>query len=100
MTETTPGGEILVYQAPDGGVRVDVRLDRETVWLRQDQMAQLFGRERSVIAKHIRNVFAEGELDPESNVQNVHIAGSGKPIRLRKVTFTVGLPAFVLAVLG
>ena len=61
--ETTPGGEILVYEAPDGGVRVDVRLERETVWLTQQQMSELFGRERSVITKHIRNAFAEGELD-------------------------------------
>ena len=76
-----PGGEVLVYEAPDGGARVDVRLEAETVWLRQDQMSQLFERERSVITKHIRNVFAEGELDEKSNVQNLHIAGSDKPVR-------------------
>ena len=59
-----PGGAMLVYEAPDGEVRVDVRLERETVWLSQEQMAELFGRERSVVTKHIRNVFKEGELDP------------------------------------
>ena len=59
-----PGGEIIVYEAPGGEVRVDVRLERETVWLSQEQMAELFGRERSVVTKHIRNVFKEGELDP------------------------------------
>ena len=59
-----PGGEIVVYEAPNGEVRVDVRLERETVWLSQEQMAELFGRERSVVTKHIRNVFKEGELDP------------------------------------
>jgi prophage maintenance system killer protein len=58
-----PGGEVIVYQAPDGQVRVDVRLERETVWLTQAQMAELFGRERSVVTKHIRNAFQEGELD-------------------------------------
>ncbi|MFB1486130.1 MAG: virulence protein RhuM/Fic/DOC family protein [Thiocapsa sp. C3-sup] len=65
MTELSamPGGEILVYEAPDGGVRVDVRLERETVWLTQQQMTELFGRERSVITKHIGNVFKEGELE-------------------------------------
>lgn len=62
--EETPGGEVLVYEAPDGAVRVDVRLDRDTVWLTQDQMSGLFGRERSVITKHVRNVFREGELEP------------------------------------
>jgi hypothetical protein len=60
------GGEVLLYEAPDGEVRVDVRLDHETVWLTQEQMSQLFARERSVITKHVRNVFREGELDPEA----------------------------------
>jgi len=60
------GGEVLLYEAPDGQVRVDVRLEQETVWLTQDQMSQLFGRERSVITKHIRNVFRERELEPEA----------------------------------
>ena len=59
-----PGGEIIVYEAPGGEVRVDVRLERDTVWLSQEQMAEVFGRERSVVTKHIRNVFKEGELDP------------------------------------
>ncbi len=75
-------GEILLYEAPDGEVRVDVRLDLETVRLTQDQMSQLFGRERSVITKHLSNVFSEGELSQESNVQNLHVPGSDKPVRL------------------
>lgn len=62
----TPQGEIVVYEAPDGEVRVDVRVERETVWLTQHQMAELFGRERSVVTKHIRNAFQEGELDPRA----------------------------------
>ena len=63
MSTEAAMGDIRVYEAPDGDVRVDVRLDRETVWLTQEQMSQLFGRERSVITKHVRNVFREGELD-------------------------------------
>ena len=59
-----PGGEVRVYEAADGEVCVDVRLDRETVWLTQEQMSQLFRRERSVITKHVRNVFRERELEP------------------------------------
>ncbi|MGH8608967.1 MAG: virulence RhuM family protein, partial [Gammaproteobacteria bacterium] len=62
----TPGGEVVVYQAPDGEIRVDVRLERETVWLTQQQMGELFGRERSVITKHIRNAYKEDELDTEA----------------------------------
>lgn len=61
-----PGGQIVVYVAPDGSAQVDVRLERETVWLTQQQMAELFGRERSVVTKHIRNAFQEGELDPQA----------------------------------
>src|SRR3970040_1960294 len=74
-------GEIVVYQTADGEVRVDVRLESETVWLTQNHMAELFGRERSVVSKHLRNVFREGELDEKSNVQNLHIAGSDKPVK-------------------
>lgn len=57
-------GEIILYQ-PDETVRLEVRLEDETVWLTQAQMAELFGRERSVIAKHIGNCFREGELISE-----------------------------------
>lgn len=60
------GGEVLVYQAEDGSALVEVRLERDTVWLTQAQMAELFGRERSVITKHIRNVFRDGEFAPDS----------------------------------
>lgn len=60
------GGEVVVYEAPNGEVRVDVRLEHDTVWLTQAQMAELFGRERSVVTKHIRNAFKEGELNPEA----------------------------------
>ena len=73
-------GEVVLYQAEDGKVTLDVHLDRDTVWLSQQQIAELFGRERSVITKHVRNVFREGELDDKSNVQNLHIAGSDKPV--------------------
>lgn len=58
--------EILLYQSEDGETRVDVRLVDETVWLTQAQLSELFERERSVIAKHIKNVFDEGELDEGS----------------------------------
>jgi prophage maintenance system killer protein len=60
-----PTGEIVLYEAPDGQIRLDVRVEQETVWLSQAQMAELFGRERSVITKHLRNVYAEGELAVE-----------------------------------
>src|SRR6476619_2206023 len=73
------GGEVLLYEAPDGEVRVDVRLDHETVWLTQQQMAELFGRDQSVVSRHLRNVFTDGELPAESNMQKMHIAPADKP---------------------
>jgi prophage maintenance system killer protein len=76
------GGEVVLYVAPDGQIQLDVRLEQDTVWLTQAQMAELFGRERSVITKHLRNIFREGELTEESNVQNLHIASSDKPVAL------------------
>ncbi len=55
--------EILIYQNPDGNIKIDVRLEDETVWLTQEQMATLFGKGRSTVAEHIANVFEEGELE-------------------------------------
>jgi prophage maintenance system killer protein len=75
-----PRGELILYRSPDGTVQLDVRLNGDTVWLTQEQMGVLFGRERSVITKHVRNVFREGELDEKSNVHFLHIAGSDKPV--------------------
>ena len=83
--------DILIYQAEDGTAMAEVRLAAETVWLSQEQMAALFGRERSVISKHLRNVFAEGELDEKSNVQNLHIAGSDKPVRFYNLDVIISI---------
>jgi hypothetical protein len=57
--------EILLYQTEDGQTKIDVRLEEETVWLSQAQMGELFQKERSVITKHIKNIFEEGELEEE-----------------------------------
>lgn len=58
----TQDSEFLIYQAADGRIRIDVRLEDETVWLTQDHMAELFGKAKSTINEHIKNIFAEGEL--------------------------------------
>ena len=55
--------EIVLYQTQDGSTSLDVMVENETVWLNQAQMVMLFGREQSVISRHIRNIFREGELD-------------------------------------
>ncbi len=59
-------GEIIIYQNPNGNIKIDVRLEEETVWLTQEQMAMLFGKGRSTVAEHIANVYEEGELLPNS----------------------------------
>jgi hypothetical protein len=89
---------IAIYQADNGSV--EVRLQSETVWLRQEQMTQLFGRERSVITKHIKNVFAEGELEEKSNVQNLHIAGSDKPVKFYNLDVIISVGYRVKSVQG
>ena len=62
--------EILIYQNKEGNIRVDVRLEEETVWLSQEQMAQLFGKSRSTVTEHIGNIFKEGELNPNPTRRN------------------------------
>ncbi len=76
-----PTSEIVVYEN-GGDLRLDVHTDGETVWLTQEQMCRLFGRERSVITKHIRNVFKEGELPREGYVQILHKTSpeGGRPV--------------------
>jgi len=74
--------EIIIYQ-PDETIKLDVRLDQDTVWLSQTQMCELFQRERSVITKHINNVFKERELEKASVCANfAHTAGDGKIYRV------------------
>jgi prophage maintenance system killer protein len=67
MTEA-PAGEILIYQTEDGRTRLDVRLEKETIWLNLNQIAALFQRDKSVISKHIRNIYKEGELKEGATV--------------------------------
>lgn len=71
---------IIIYQSADGLTKIDVRMQGETMWLSKAQMSELFGRDRTVIGRHIRNIFFEGELDERSNVQKMHIANSTKPV--------------------
>lgn len=59
-----PGEDsVVIYRTDDNSIQLQVKLEHESVWLTQDQMAQLFDRDRTVIGRHIRNIFAEGELD-------------------------------------
>ena len=63
--QLSPNDEMLIYQSQDGTIKVDVLFQNEMVWLNQEQMAMLFGKSRSTITEHIRNVFEEGELQED-----------------------------------
>jgi hypothetical protein len=58
-----PGPDQVQFVAPDDHLRIDVRIDNETVWLTQAQIAELFGRTQPMISKHVRKVFSDGELE-------------------------------------
>ena len=60
--------ELIIYESQDGKVKLDVNLENETVWLSLEQMTYLFGRDKSVISRHIKHVFEEGELEREKVV--------------------------------
>ena len=95
----TQKNEIVVYQ-PDETLRLDVRLENETVWLTQGQMADLFQRDRSVITRHIGNVFSEGELTEGGNVQFLHIPLSDKPIKLYSLNVVISVGYRVKSIRG
>jgi hypothetical protein len=73
--------EIIIYSTIDGLTKIQTRLENDTVWLTQAQMSELFDKDRTVVTKHIANVFKEGELEEKSNVQILHIANSDKPVK-------------------
>lgn len=66
--------EILIYQNPDGKIQIDVRLEDETVWLTQDQMATLFGKAKSTINEHIKNIYDEQELEESATMKKFGIS--------------------------
>jgi len=75
-------GGIVIYKASRKEVEIKVRFENESVWLSQSSIAKLFGKDRSVITKHISKIFADKEIDKKSNVQKTHIANSDKPVEL------------------
>ena len=82
------GGEIVLYRTKDGRTTLDVRLDRETIWLNQKQMSLLFEKDTDTIGLHIRNVFKEGELERSSTTEECSVVQDegGRPVH-RAVQF-------------
>ena len=87
-----PKSELILYQTEDNRTRIEVRLENETVWLTQAQLAELFQRERSVITKHIRNIFEEGELVEEAVCANyAQTAADGRERTIARFSYP-GIP--------
>lgn len=91
--------EIILYQ-PDASIKLEVRLEDDTVWLTQQQMSDLFMRDRSVITRHIKNIFNENELDEECNVHFLHIANSDKPIKVYSLDVIISVGYRVKSIRG
>ena len=79
--EPTEKNKIVIYSSPDREVEIQTEMHDDSIWMRQDQIAQLFGADRTVITRHLNNIFREGELDQKSNVQKMHIANSDRPVK-------------------
>ena len=71
---------VEIYQS--GEIELEVSVDDETVWLRQDEIASLFAKDRTVITRHINKILQEKEVDEKSNVQKMYFANSDKPVKL------------------
>jgi len=80
MKEELKKGEIIIYKSAEGP-KIEVKLDKENIWLTQDQIALLFGTKRPAITKHLNNIFQSGELDEKSNVPKWNIPNSDKPVK-------------------
>lgn len=92
--------KVEIYRSVDNKIELQVNLDKETVWLTQDQLVVLFERDQSVISRHIRNVFKEGELDQKSNMQKMHIAHSDKPVAIYNLDVIISVGYRVNSIRG
>lgn len=88
--DAATGDRFLVYDSGKGA-RLDIRFEGETLWMTQEQIARLFGRDVSVVSRHIANVIAEGELDEASNLQKVQVAHSAKPVGLYSLDMVISV---------
>jgi len=80
--KTNNKDQVILYSDKNGIVELRADTKNDTLWATQDQISQLFEVERSVVTKHINNVFKDDEVDQKSNVQKMHIANSDRPVSL------------------
>ncbi len=72
--------KIVIYQAKNGAIELRGDFGKETIWATQKQIVDLFGIDQSVVSRHVRNIFKDGEIEQKSNMQKMHIANSDKPV--------------------
>jgi prophage maintenance system killer protein len=89
--EVPSKGEIVIYAAKDKRIKLHVTLEKETIWLNQAEIARLFRTDRSVITKHLRNIFNSRELDEKSNVQKMHIPFSDKQVKFYNLDIIISV---------
>ena len=95
-TPTGPlGGEVIVYEAPDGTIRVDVRLERETVWLTQKQMSELFDTSTDNVGLHLKNIFSDGELVEAATAEDYSVVQAEGPRQVRRQVKHYNLDAII-----
>jgi hypothetical protein len=80
-------GEIIIYKTKEGETSIDVRMEEETVWLNLNQMSLLFEKDKSVISRHLKNIYKEGELEIDSTVaKNATVQKEGEREVLREIS--------------
>jgi len=84
-------GDLFLVYSTQKGLRIDIRYEGETLWMTQAQIGRLFGRDQSVVSRHIGNVFTEGELSQEGNMQKLHIARSDRPVTLYSLDMVISV---------
>lgn len=95
ISEEPPPGEIIIYEAPDGTVELDVRLERETLWLSQKQMSLLFDKDTDTIGLHLRNIYKEGELEEAATAEDSSVVQKEGQRRVRRKVRLYNLDAII-----
>ena len=91
LEEDSETGDLFLVYGTEQGLRIDIRYEGETLWMTQAQIGQLFGRDQSVVSRHISNVLADGELTEESNMQKMHITGSDRPVTIYSLDMVISV---------
>jgi len=98
--EPRPGGEVVVYETPDGEVALNVRLEQDTVWLTREQMAAVFASTTENIRQHLRNIFVDSELEDSATTKDFLVVRSEGDRRVRRRIRHYNLDAIIWSAIG